>query len=133
MPERRAPALKIIRTGRAVYDPCMAREVDAEALEAAGDVQLVDVRTTEERDAGHIGTDTAHIPFEELLARAGELDRDRQIVFYCRVGERSAAAADAFAASGYDALSLAGGIVAWEESGRPVQGEVGSPSGLPPR
>ena len=108
----------------------MAREVDPDALEAAGDVQLVDVRT--ERDAGHIPQDTAHIPFEELLARAGELDRDRAIVFYCRVGERSAAAADAFDASGYDAVSLAGGIVAWQESGRAVEGAIGHPSGLPP-
>ena len=111
----------------------MAREIDADGLEAAGDAQLVDVRTQEERDAGRIPTDTAHIPFEELLTRAAELDKDRPIVFYCRVGERSAAAADAFAASGYDAMSLAGGIVAWEESGRPVEGEVGQPSGLPPK
>ena len=111
----------------------MAREIDAEGLEAAGDVQLVDVRTQEEREAGRIGTDTAHIPFEELLARAAELEKGRAIVFYCRVGERSAAAADAFAASGYDAVSLAGGIVAWQESGRPLKGEIGQPSGLPPK
>ncbi len=111
----------------------MAREVDAEGLETAGDVQLVDVRTTEERDAGRIPSDTAHIPFEELLARAGELDKERPVVFYCRVGERSAAAADAFAASGFDASSLAGGIVAWEEAGKPVEGDIGHPSGLPPR
>ena len=111
----------------------MAREIDAEGLEAAGEAQLVDVRTQEERDAGRIPTDTAHIPFEELLTRAAELDKDRPIVFYCRVGERSAAAADAFAASGYDAMSLSGGIVAWEESGRPLDGDVGQPSGLPPR
>ena len=111
----------------------MAREIDAEGLDAAGVVQLVDVRTTEERQAGRIPDDSAHIPFEELLSRAGELDKERPIVFYCRVGERSAAAADAFAASGYDAASLAGGIVAWQESGRPVEGEIGHPSGLPPR
>ena len=111
----------------------MAREIDAEGLEAAGEVQLVDVRTQEERDAGRIPSDTAHIPFDELLSRAGELDKDRTIVFYCRLGERSAAAADAFAASGYDASSLAGGIVAWEESGRSVEGEIGQPSGLPPK
>ena len=111
----------------------MAREIDAEGLEAAGDVQLVDVRTQEERDAGRIPTDTAHIPFEELLGRAAELDKERAIVFYCRVGERSAAAADAFAASGYDASSLAGGIVAWQASGRALEGQVGNPSGLPPR
>ena len=111
----------------------MAREIDADGLGAGGDVQLVDVRTQEERDAGRIPTDTAHIPFEELLGRAAELDKDRPIVFYCRVGERSAAAADAFAASGYDAASLAGGILAWQESGRAVEGDIGQPSGLPPR
>jgi rhodanese-related sulfurtransferase len=111
----------------------VAREVDADGLDAAGDVQLVDVRTHEEREAGRIGTDTAHIPFEELLARAGELDKGRPIVFYCRVGERSAAAADAFEASGYEAVSLAGGVVAWQESGRPLEGEIGHPSGLPPK
>lgn len=111
----------------------MAREIDADGLEAAGDIQLVDVRTQEERDAGRIPTDTAHIPFEELLVRAAELDRGRPIVFYCRVGERSAAAAEAFDASGFDAVSLAGGIVAWEESGRPVEGKIGLPSGLPPK
>ena len=111
----------------------MAREIDADGLEAAADVQLVDVRTPEERAAGRIPHDSAHIPFDELLARAGELDTDRPVVFYCRSGDRSAAAADAFAASGFDARTLAGGIVAWQESGRPVEGEVGQPSGLPPR
>ena len=111
----------------------MTREIDADGLEAAGEVQLVDVRTQEERDAGRIPTDTAHIPFDELLGRAAELDKETPIVFYCRVGERSAAAADAFAASGYDAMSLAGGMVAWEGAGRPVQGQIGHPSGLPPK
>ena len=111
----------------------MVREIDADGLEAAGDVQLVDVRTAEERQAGRIPDDSAHIPFEELLSRAAELDRKRPVVFYCRSGDRSAAAADAFGASGYDACSLAGGIIAWQGSGRPVEGEVGSPSGLPPR
>jgi rhodanese-related sulfurtransferase len=111
----------------------VAREIDADGLEGAGEVQLVDVRTQEERDAGRIPGDSAHIPFEELLGRAGELDKEKPVVFYCRVGERSAAAADAFAASGYDAVSLAGGIVAWRASGRAVEGDVGQPSGLPPR
>jgi len=111
----------------------MAREIDADGLEAAGDVQLVDVRTPEEREAGRIPSDTAHIPFEELHARAAELEKDRPIVFYCRSGDRSAVAAEAFEASGFDAASLAGGILAWKEGGREVTGEVGHPSGLPPR
>ena len=111
----------------------MAREIDAEGLEATGDVQLVDVRTPEERDAGRIADDSAHIPFDELAARAGELDRGRPVVFYCRSGDRSAVAADAFEASGFNASTLTGGLVAWEESGRPVEGQVGNPSALPPK
>ena len=110
----------------------MADERTPDEVEA-GDVQLVDVRTAEEREAGHIPGDSAHIPFEELHARAGELDRGRPVVFYCRSGDRSASAADAFAASGFDASSLAGGIVGWEDSGRAIEGEIGHPSGLPPR
>ena len=110
----------------------MAREVDADGLETTGDVQLVDVRTAEERDAGRIPGDTAHIPFDELQARAAELDRDSPVVFYCRGGDRSASAADAFAASGYDAASLAGGIVGWDDAGKPVDGKIAQPSGLPP-
>ena len=110
----------------------MASEVTPEQIEL-GDIQLIDVRTAEEREAGRIPDDTAHIPFEELQARASELDRDRPVVFYCRSGDRSASAADAFAASGFEASSLAGGIVGWEGSGRPIDGEIGHPSGLPPR
>ena len=110
----------------------MADEKTPDEVETGG-VQLVDVRTAEEREAGRIPGDTAHIPFEELHSRAGELDRERPVVFYCRSGDRSASAADAFAASGFTASSLAGGIVGWEESGRAIEGEIGHPSGLPPR
>ena len=110
----------------------MADETPSDQI-TPGETQLVDVRTQEERDAGYIPGDTAHIPFEELYSRAGELDKERPVVFYCRSGDRSSSAADAFAASGFQATSLAGGIVAWQESGRPIEGEIGQPSGLPPR
>jgi len=111
----------------------MAREVTVQGLEGLGDVQLVDVRTVEEREAGRIPGDSAHIPFHELAARAGEIEKEKTVVFYCRSGDRSGSAADAFEASGFDAVNLAGGIVAWEEAGKPVEGQVGQPSGLPPR
>lgn len=97
------------------------------------DIQLVDIRTPEEREAGRIPGDGGHIPFDELPARAGELDGDRPIVFYCLSGNRSAAAADAFEASGFDVSHLAGGIEAWRDAGHKVDGEIRHPSGLPPR
>jgi rhodanese-related sulfurtransferase len=111
----------------------MAREITPQELDGLDGYQLVDVRTPEERDAGRIPDDTGHIPFDELHGRAEELGRDTLLVFYCRSGERSRAAADAFEASGFDAATLSGGIVAWHEAGMPVEGEVGHPSGLPPR
>ena len=110
----------------------MADETTPDQIQP-GETQLIDVRTQEERDAGRIPEDSGHIPFDELHSRAAELDRERPVVFYCRSGDRSASAADAFAASGFTATSLAGGIVGWEESGRAIEGEIAQPSGLPPR
>ena len=48
-----------------------------------GDVVLVDVRPSEEFDAGHI-EGARSIPLEELQARLAELPADREIVAYCR-------------------------------------------------
>lgn len=103
----------------------------AELLDS-GDAQVVDVRRPEEHEAGHVAGDV-HAPLDQVSSLADSLDRSRTVVFYCRSGDRSATAADAFEASGFDAASLAGGIIGWEESGRPIEGEIGHPSGLPPR
>ncbi len=84
--------------------------------------QLIDVREPYEREAGRIPGDSAHIEMDELTERADSIDRDRAVVFYCRTGSRSAMAAQAFRAAGYDAWSLAGGLVAWDEQGLPVAG-----------
>ena len=113
----------------------MAEELSPEQVRVLTDAQLVDIRTQEERDAAHI-PGTTHIPLERLEESAAELDRDRPLVLYCRSGDRSAMAAEAFSASGWDASSMQGGILAWAESGLPVEpedGEVISPSGLPPK
>ena len=48
-----------------------------------GDVVLVDVRPTEEYEAGHIDG-ARSIPIEELESRLAELPADREIVAYCR-------------------------------------------------
>jgi rhodanese-related sulfurtransferase len=96
-------------------DPRRAAE-----LVSAGDAVLVDVRTDDEHDAGAIGGAT-HIELGELPARAHELPGDdRALVFYCRVGGRSLMAAQALRASGREAYSMAGGIIAWVADGRPL-------------
>ncbi len=88
------------------------------------ELQLVDVREDYERRAGHIEGST-HIPLVQLSARAGEIERDRPVVFYCRVGSRSEMAAQAFRASGVQALSMRGGLVRWAAENRPLSPEGG--------
>jgi rhodanese-related sulfurtransferase len=85
-----------------------------------GGAQGVDVREQYERDAGRIA-DTLHIELDQLSARAQELDRERPIVFVCRSGSRSALAAQAFAAAGFDAHNLDGGLKAWVQDGLPIE------------
>ena len=91
-------------------------------------VTVVDVREPYEREAGHIDG-SSHIELIELSARAAELDRDRPVVFYCRVGNRSAMAAQAFRGAGYEAYSMRGGLVRWVDEDReisPKDGHVAS-------
>src|SRR5690606_39582128 len=82
---------------------------------------VVDVREPYERDAGHI-EGTRHIELERLASQAASLPKDRPVVFHCRLGARSAMAAQAFRASGYDAWSMAGGLQRWHDEGLPVDG-----------
>jgi rhodanese-related sulfurtransferase len=84
-------------------------------------VQLVDVREPYEREAGHIPGDTIHIELDNLPAQASALDRERPVVFYCRSGSRSALAAQAFAAAGFEAHNLDGGLKAWVADGLPIE------------
>lgn len=94
-------------------------------LHAAGEIDLIDVRESYERDAGHIA-DTRHVQFAQLSAQAETVDRERPVIFYCRSGGRSAVATQAFRASGYDAYNMSGGLLAWVEKGLPIEPEGGS-------
>ena len=96
----------------------------AEMLEK-GETQLIDVREPYEYEAGHIAG-ALHIELEHLAGRAGEIDKDRTVVFQCRMGRRSALATQAFAASGYNAYNMAGGLVAWDEAGLPLEPDGGT-------
>jgi hydroxyacylglutathione hydrolase/adenylyltransferase/sulfurtransferase len=87
-------------------------------------VQLVDVREAYEVEAGRIGG-SRHVELERLASQAETIDRDRPVLFYCRLGARSGMAANAFRRAGYEAYSLTGGISAWVERGLPIEPEGG--------
>ena len=93
-------------------------EQTAAAL-ADGSALVIDVREPYEREAGHV-EGSEHIELERLASRSDDVPRDRPVIFYCRAGVRSAMAAQAFQGAGFDARSMAGGIVAWNAEGRPL-------------
>ena len=83
------------------------------------EIDLVDVREQYEWDAGRI-EGARHIELERLASQAETIDRERPVVFQCRLGARSAMAARAFASAGYRAYNLEGGIAAWVDRGLPL-------------
>jgi rhodanese-related sulfurtransferase/predicted transcriptional regulator len=88
-----------------------------------GDVVLVDVRPSEEFEAGHI-KGAQSIPLAELQDRLAELPAGREVVAYCR-GPFCAYAHEAvrrLRASGRDARRLEEGWPEWRLAGRPKGG-----------
>jgi NADPH-dependent 2,4-dienoyl-CoA reductase/sulfur reductase-like enzyme/rhodanese-related sulfurtransferase len=85
--------------------------VYAEELDEAARTQwtIVDVRTPEEFEAGHI-PGALLIPLHELRRRLDEIPRDKPIVTYCNVGQRSYYANRVLRANGVRSHNLAGGI-----------------------
>lgn len=89
------------------------------------DLQVIDVREAHERQTGYIDG-SRHVELGRLSGEADSVDRQRPVVFYCRVGARSSMAAQAFRAGGFEAYSMAGGLVRWAQEGRALSPEGGS-------
>ena len=81
-------------------------------MEKGEDFLLLDVRTPAEHAADAI-EGSRLLPVQELSFRVRELPRDKEIIVYCRVGNRSAFAATYLARLGYTVKNLEGGIMTW--------------------
>ena len=66
-------------------------------LQREGTIQLIDIREDYEWDAGRI-PGARHLDAGRVAAQAETIHRETPVVFYCRVGGRSAMAANAFRA-----------------------------------
>ena len=75
---------------------------------------ILDVRTQEEYDQGHI-PGAIVISHEEIEEKAEEVltDKDQLILVYCRSGRRSKIAAEALVERGYTNIKEFGGIIDW--------------------
>ncbi len=79
------------------------------------DVQVVDVRTAGEYVDGHLvnatNIDVLQVDFKEKVAN---LDKDKPVMVYCKMGGRSAKAAGILKEMGFkDVTDLEGGYSAW--------------------
>jgi rhodanese-related sulfurtransferase len=73
---------------------------------------LLDVREEWELGVASV-PDVVHIPMGEVADRLGELERGREVVVLCRSGRRSLQVANFLQQNGFQAVNLAGGILAW--------------------
>ena len=75
---------------------------------------ILDVRTQEEYDQGHI-PGAIVISHEEIAEKAEEVltDKDQLSLVYCRSGRRSKIAAEALVELGYTNIKEFGGIIDW--------------------
>ena len=90
------------------------------------DVQLVDVRTSEEFAEGHLeGALNMDVKSSSFIQTAKEkLNAGKRVAVYCRSGRRSVDAANQLTSAGFSVVNLKGGIVAWKEAGMPVTNDA---------
>jgi len=82
---------------------------------------VIDVREAHEYSAGHV-PGAKLIPVNTVYAKRDELPRDKDLIFVCAVGQRSALACEMAAAAGLTRLyNLEGGTDGWIKSGMPAE------------
>jgi phage shock protein E len=89
----------------------MAGAVSAAELEPVGGRYIIDVRTAEEWNAGHIDG-AVLIPHEQVGQRIGSVitDKSAPIAVYCRTGRRSGIAMETLQKIGYTDVVNYGGL-----------------------
>src|SRR5207248_1618488 len=69
----------------------LVKEISAKKLKNifanGNNIQLIDVREPFEHEEENIGGEL--IPFEDVMKQTEKISKDKQVVFYCKVGMRS--------------------------------------------
>jgi rhodanese-related sulfurtransferase len=99
----------------------MGPEIDVRTFaEAHADgAFVVDVSEPREYLDGHV-PGAVLMPLPQVLARQSELFRHRPVFVVCTSGLRSRTVTDWLRTRGIDAVSVAGGTIAWAAYGRPI-------------
>ena len=97
----------------AILEKINAKEAK-EMMDSSEDYVILDVRTQEEYQEGHI-EGAILLPDYDITAKAETVleNKDTTILVYCRSGRRSALAAQALSNLGYTKVYDFGGIIDW--------------------
>jgi len=94
---------------------------EAKQMVDAGGVEFIDVREPGEYADGH-ATGTTLMPLNSVFTRQSELSDDKDLLFICKSGQRSALACEYAAAAGKTRLfNVEGGTDGWREAGLPIE------------
>jgi rhodanese-related sulfurtransferase len=89
-------------------------------IEKKKKLTIVDVRTISEYDEGHI-ENAINIPVQELSDRLDELNKNDELLIYCRTGNRSSTAVDILSDAGFNKIfHMHEGISIWIQQGHPI-------------
>jgi rhodanese-related sulfurtransferase/DNA-binding transcriptional ArsR family regulator len=115
--------VRLYLDGRDSLEPVTIREL--RQLMRDGDVTVVDVRPTEEYDAGHI-PGALSVPVAELKRRLREIPKNREVIAYCRgrYCVYSLEAVTLLRKQGYLARRVDEGLPDWRIAGFPVEAGV---------
>ena len=99
-------------TDKAAYHKISAEE--AYEMMASQEVVVVDVRTREEHESGHI-ENAVLVPNESIGSEMPEAlpDKEATLLIYCRSGRRSKQAAEKLLELGYQNVYDFGGVIDW--------------------
>ncbi len=91
-------------------------------LNAKPDAQVVDVRTAEEYNDGHLANaQNINVDGADFNTQIAKLDKSKPVFVYCLAGSRSATAAGKFKKLGFtEVYDLKGGIRAWKAADKPL-------------
>ena len=97
-------------------------KVEQAEKQLTGGEQLLDVRTQDEWNEGHLqGAKLVPLAKDGFVDKAkAVLDPQKPVLVYCKSGSRSAKAAKQLREAGFTVHDLDGGITAWKKAGKPI-------------
>jgi len=87
-------------------------------LENGEDIELIDVREDEEVEAGMI-PQARHIRMNDIPEQLDALDKNKETIFICRSGGRSANVCAYLQDKGYDVVNMVGGMLDYKGETKP--------------